>query len=66
MLRIRSFAAADCAVGLEEGDGSLVDALTTAGLYNPLYYVVVGWPSLVFDDVGGIYAMGIMSGLRAP
>ncbi|MFF2633059.1 DUF2142 domain-containing protein [Microbacterium sp. NPDC058021] len=57
------FAAADCAVGLEEGDGSLVDALTTAGLYNPLYYVVVGWPSLVFDDVGGIYAMRIMSGL---
>lgn len=53
----------DCAVDVAERDGSLVDALTTAGLYNPLYYVVVGWPSLVFDDVGGIYAMRIMSGL---
>lgn len=40
-------------------------APTTAGLYNPLYYVVVGWPSLLFHDDAGIYAMRVVSGILA-
>ena len=39
----------------------LVPAVTSAGLYNPLYYVLVGWPSLIFTNSGGIYAMRIVS-----
>ncbi|WP_285117426.1 DUF2142 domain-containing protein [Leifsonia sp. fls2-241-R2A-40a] len=42
---------------------ALTQAPTTAGLYNPIYYAVVGWPSLLFHDVGGVYAMRIMSGI---
>ncbi|CAN5213379.1 hypothetical protein BH11ACT4_BH11ACT4_02140 [soil metagenome] len=40
------------------GDPALVvDATTTAGLYNPLYYAIVGWPSLILGDNKGIFAM---------
>jgi len=35
----------------------IVDGSTSAGLYNPLYYAVIGWPSLIAQDAGGIYAM---------
>ena len=31
--------------------------------YNPLYYALVGWPSLLFSGSAGIYAMRIISGL---
>lgn len=54
---------ADC-VPADSGDPSeLVEATTTAGLYNPLYYVLIGWPSLVFGDSTGVYAMRMMSAL---
>ena len=29
--------------------------------YNPLYYVLVGWPSLLFHGATGLYAMRIVS-----
>lgn len=58
-------AAADCFDETPDDPATLVDAGTTAGQYNPLYYLVVGWPSLVFDDTTGIYAMRIMSALFA-
>ncbi|GAA3588401.1 hypothetical protein GCM10022198_09980 [Klugiella xanthotipulae] len=38
-----------------------VTAPTTAGLYNPVYYLLVGWPTLIFTDTTGIYAMRIVS-----
>ena len=35
----------------ETADGTnLVEATTSAGLYNPTYYSLVGWPSLLFGD----------------
>jgi hypothetical protein len=43
--------------------GALTTAPTTAGLYNPLYYLVVGWPSLLFHDMAGVYAMRIAGGV---
>lgn len=39
----------------------LVGSVTTAGHYNPVYYLIVGLPSLVFTDVSGYYAMRILS-----
>jgi hypothetical protein len=54
---------ADCAVPLSGPSGEIIDSTTTAGLYNPVYYLAVGAPSLVFDNVSGIYAMRIMSGI---
>lgn len=44
-------------------DDVIVDSTTTAGRYNPVYYVLVGWPSLIFGDGTGIYAMRIVSGM---
>lgn len=51
---------AGCA-GAIPGGAALVESHTTAGLYNPLYYLLVGWPSLVFGDATGIYAMRLAS-----
>jgi hypothetical protein len=36
---------------------------TSAGNYNPVYYVLVGLPSRVMGGEGAIYAMRILSGL---
>lgn len=55
--------AADCIDATPDDPAALFDTSTTAGLYNPLYYVVVGWPSLLFGDVSGIYAMRIVSAI---
>ena len=44
-------------------DAEIVDSTTTAGKYNPVYYLLVGAPSLVFTDATGIYAMRILSGV---
>lgn len=39
---------ASCAPSFGSGR-QLASAETSAGLYNPTYYALVGWPSLVFD-----------------
>jgi hypothetical protein len=54
---------ADCVPVLEGEPGAIVDSSTTAGLYNPLYYAIVGWPSLINHDDSGIFAMRIISGI---
>lgn len=53
---------ADCAKPLDGDPAELVESTTTAGRYNPLYYALVGWPSLVFGTDAGVYAMRIVSG----
>ncbi|AMB57844.1 DUF2142 domain-containing protein [Microterricola viridarii] len=54
---------AHCAAAV--GDGSGQDFFSTwVGTYNPLYYYLVGWPSLIFDNAAvGVYAMRIVSAL---
>lgn len=52
---------ADCIPPTPGDPARTVTASTTAGLYNPLYYLIVGWPSLLFGDVTGIFAMRIVS-----
>lgn len=54
---------ANCAYTPAADSWQDVQAPTTAGLYNPLYYALVGLPSLVFHDASGIYAMRILSAL---
>lgn len=39
-----------------------VKGLTYAGRYPPLYYLVVGLPSLVWESNRGVYAMRVVSG----
>lgn len=54
---------AACVPQITGDPAELVDASTTAGLYNPLYYAIVGWPSLIAQDDSGIMAMRIVSGI---
>ena len=54
---------ADCTPPVPGDPAETVTASTTAGLYNPAYYLVVGLPSLVFSDSAGVYAMRIVSGI---
>ncbi|MDH6181716.1 hypothetical protein M2152_001898 [Microbacteriaceae bacterium SG_E_30_P1] len=54
---------AACVLEPPGDDFATVEATTTAGRYNPTYYLAVGVPSLVAQDGGGIYAMRILSGM---
>ena len=52
---------AACPLPAGEDPAATVLAPTSAGLYNPLYYALVGWPSLLFHDAGGLMAMRVAS-----
>ncbi len=54
---------ADCIPDVPGDPAELVDSTTTAGRYNPVYYALVGWPSLIFGDSTGTFAMRIVSGV---
>lgn len=56
---------ADCAPGFPSDPDSLVeDEPTSAGLYNPVYYVLVGWPTLLWDGSKvALFAMRLASAL---
>lgn len=54
---------ADCGMPPLTDPGALTMSYTTAGLYNPVYYLIVGWPTLLLHDTSGIYAMRIVSGI---
>lgn len=50
--------------GFELGDpGGTPWSATWVSTYNPIYYFVVGWPSLIVGGSTGIYAMRVMSAL---
>jgi len=57
-------AARPASCGVELGSPGGTDAVATwVSAYNPIYYYLVGWPSLLFGGSAGIYAMRIVSGL---
>jgi Predicted membrane protein (DUF2142) len=53
---------ADCdvALGTEQGTDWFGNWVLS---YNPIYYYVVGWPTLFLDGSAGVYAMRILSSL---
>lgn len=51
---------ASCAKTLSSQPGAAL-AGTTAGSNNPLYYLAVGWPSLLSDGPLGMYGMRLVS-----
>lgn len=54
--------AADC--GVELGSATGTDWFSNwVASYNPVYYLLVGWPSLVLDGTAGIYGMRVASAL---
>lgn len=54
---------ADCAPPYPDDPSAIVDATTSAGLYNPVYYVLVGWPSVVLDGKVALLGMRLVSAL---
>ncbi|WP_368498926.1 DUF2142 domain-containing protein [Herbiconiux sp. A18JL235] len=52
---------ASCAPEFTGDPDQVVESHSSASLYNPVYYWLVGWPSLVLPDTSGIYAMRIVS-----
>lgn len=54
---------AECGIPEPTDPDADVRATTSAGLYNPIYYLAVGWPTLVIHDTAGIYAMRAISAL---
>ena len=54
---------ADCAPVVNAEETALTEAETSAGNYNPMYYFMVGWPSLMMSGAPAVYAMRIVSGL---
>ncbi|AWB95903.1 hypothetical protein DCE93_09710 [Agromyces badenianii] len=51
--------AASCVTGDYIGTGKSVQAPTSAGLYNPVFYLLVGWPSLLVPDNGAAAVYGM-------
>lgn len=54
---------ADCAPLVPTDANYTAIGVSSAGLYNPLYYAVVGLPSLILTGAPSIYAMRILSAL---
>lgn len=51
---------AACSAEPRTGPG-LAPAWTSAGLYNPVYYALVGWPSLIIDGGSAVVGMRLVS-----
>lgn len=54
---------ADCAPPIPSGDTYEAIGVTSAGSYNPLYYWIVGLPTLFMSGAPAIFAMRIVSAL---
>ena len=54
---------AACSPEVPGDGGQILDSTTSAGLYNPVYYLLVGWPTLLFDDDRGIFVMRAVSAI---
>ncbi|WP_282360468.1 MULTISPECIES: DUF2142 domain-containing protein [unclassified Arthrobacter] len=54
---------AACSPDINGQNTALVPATTTAGNYNPLYYLIVGLPSRLLSGETAVYVMRIASGL---
>ena len=54
---------ADCAPEVNADHRAPTPALTSAGNYNPVYYLAVGVPSRILAGAPALYAMRIVSGL---
>ncbi|WP_084606063.1 DUF2142 domain-containing protein [Agreia bicolorata] len=54
---------AGCAPGLASSGSETVTTETSAGYNNPVYYAVVGWPSLFLTGETGLYGVRVVSAL---
>jgi hypothetical protein len=59
----RADLSAACAPSLDSAPSTDVTVETGVGSYNPVYYVLVGWPSLLLSGEPAIYGMRLVSAL---
>lgn len=59
----RSDRTAECAPAIPSDDNYLTIGVTSAGLYNPMYYWITGFPTLFMSGSPALYAMRILSAL---
>ena len=52
-----------CVAPFSGDQSALVDARTSAGNYNPVYYAIVGLPSLIHNGAAAVYGMRLVSAL---
>lgn len=48
---------AGCMADIDGSNDEIVTVMTAAGTYNPLYYLLVGWPSLIVEDEAALFGM---------
>lgn len=51
----------DCVPDIDGSNDVVVEGRTAAGTYDPLYYALVGWPSLVLEDEAAVFGMRLAS-----
>lgn len=56
---------ADCAPAIPTDQNQSTIGVTSAGLYNPLYYWIVGLPTLIMSGAPALFAMRILSCIMA-
>ncbi len=55
---------AACIGPIPHGTAAPTEAVTSAGLYNPLYYVLVGWPTLLTShSIASVLSMRLLTAL---
>ena len=52
---------ADCDFPIAPDHAEIIVTESSAGLYNPVYYALVGWPTLLSPSEPGIYGMRLVS-----
>ncbi|GGA65272.1 hypothetical protein GCM10011490_14930 [Pseudoclavibacter endophyticus] len=60
---LRSNAPAVCDTVTTGGPDGMITVNSTAGLYNPVFYVLVGWPALLGDGDAAVYGMRLLGAL---
>lgn len=62
-MAMKATVTADCSPPIDGSAQDLVDATTSAGNYNPVYYALVGLPSRFLTGESAVYAMRVVSAL---
>lgn len=50
-----------CTLSEFDNPSELAQGVSAAAFYNPVYYAMVGWPSLLTDGISGMYGMRLAS-----
>lgn len=58
-----AYTGADNCTAIDSTGQGMVTVATAAGLYNPVWYAVIGYPSILFEGSSALYVMRLVSAL---